>query len=126
MKKKCALFNYGSKALVHKPAYPSMFPYHTKQHRTYALSYRYKELKAKSPSGKVDRESMQLLFASSVPPMPPALLERIFSALDLNSNGVIDTREFVNGLSIACRGTADEKVSRCKLRGGGDKGVGES
>ena len=54
---------------------------------------------------------MRLLFASSVQIMPPALLERIFSTLDVNSNGVIDTREFVQGLSIACRGTTEEKVS---------------
>ena len=53
---------------------------------------------------------MRLLFSSSVQTMPATLLERIFSTLDVNSNGVINTREFVQGLSVACRGTVKEKV----------------
>lgn len=48
--------------------------------------------------------------------MPATLLDRIFSTLDVNSNGVIDTREFVQGLSVACRGTVEEKVQSRQRR----------
>lgn len=36
--------------------------------------------------------------------------ERLFAQFDLKNNGLIDFDEFISGLSIACRGTLDEKI----------------
>jgi hypothetical protein len=37
---------------------------------------------------------------------------RLFHVLDIDNSGHIDLQEFVGGLSLLCKGTADEKLER--------------
>jgi len=39
--------------------------------------------------------------------------DRLFTLLDANNDGVVDFHEFITGLSLLCKGSADEKLALC-------------
>ena len=43
-------------------------------------------------------------------PEAAPLLEHLFSAFDVKNTGVVDFVELATGLSVLCRGSADDKV----------------
>jgi len=61
---------------------------------------------AERTNGKgIDKETFLQYF-----PLNGLLGERLFAQFDTKGNGYIDFEEFILGLSIACRGTLDEKI----------------
>ena len=72
------------------------------------LERTFKELQKKSPSGKLDKETLGSIF---YPPLSKLLLDRIFSSFDDNLDGYIDAREFVVGMSLLCRGDEQKKLN---------------
>jgi len=80
------------------------------------VSNLYKVFKELSqPSLKVNREVFQSCLAGLEqygfkPPKDPLFSTKLFDLLDTNRDGVVDLSEFVCGLSILCKGTAEEKL----------------
>jgi len=76
----------------------------------------YKVFKETSqPSHKVNRELFNKCLAGLEPygfkpPKDPLFSTKLFDLLDTNGDGVVDLSEFVVGLSILCKGTAEEKL----------------
>jgi len=67
------------------------------------------------PSLKVNHEVFQKCLAGLeqygfVPPNDPLFSAKLFDLFDTNRDGVVDLQEFVCGLSILCKGTAEEKL----------------
>ncbi len=63
-------------------------------------------LRHSSGSGLVDRDVIVPLVS---PPLPSALAEGFFSALDENQDGHVDFKELSCGVSAACRGPEMER-----------------
>ena len=64
-------------------------------------------------SSAVTFQSQETLGKIFDPPLPEAVLERIFASFDDNMDGFIDAREFICGLSLLCRGEEQKKL-KCK------------
>jgi len=80
------------------------------------VSNLYKVFKETSqPSLKVNREVFQICLSGLEqygfrPPNDPLFSAKLFDLLDTNRDGAVDLQEFVCGLSILCKGTAEEKL----------------
>jgi len=76
----------------------------------------YKVFKETSqPTLQVNREVFQKCLAGLEqygfkPPTDPLFSAKLFDLLDTNRDGCVDLQEFVCGLSILCKGTAEEKL----------------
>uniref|UniRef100_H2Y667 EF-hand domain-containing protein n=1 Tax=Ciona savignyi TaxID=51511 RepID=H2Y667_CIOSA len=72
----------------------------------------YDDFKQKTANGKMDRtkfEDFYRTFFEQDPEMK--FVDHLFRTFDFNNDGYVNFREFVCGLSIATRGTPDEKLT---------------
>lgn len=66
-------------------------------------------LKISSKFSIIDRENFKYLF-NELTSLPEELCIKLFDAFDLDRDGNMDVKEFIVGLSTACRGTDSEKL----------------
>lgn len=74
------------------------------------LEKQYHKLKNKSP--EVDRSAFKNLFGAHLG-LPEILMDKVFDTFDRDRDGIVNTREFVVGLSQCCRGSEEQKL-QCK------------
>lgn len=80
------------------------------------VSNLYKTFMELSPSGRVDRQLFNQCLEKLEQygfkhPKDTPFGDRLFTLLDANQDGVVDLAEFVCGLSMLCKGTAEEKLA---------------
>lgn len=67
-------------------------------------------VQAQSPTLQLDRAALMALVS---PPVPAALCQGLFFALDENQDGHVDFKELCCGISAACRGPKAERMKFC-------------
>jgi len=70
--------------------------------------------KSVSQGGTVDRaafkRALEMLEKSGLKLNDPIFVDRLFTVMDKDQNNVLDMNEFINGLSLLCKGTPEEKL----------------
>ncbi|XP_066516880.1 Kv channel-interacting protein 4 [Hoplias malabaricus] len=71
----------------------------------------YRRFKSECPSGSVNEDSFKSIYAQFFPGGDVSKYAHfLFSAFDTNQNGLVNFEEFIRGLSILLRGSAEEKL----------------